>query len=83
MEEKTDDLEAELLNGILARGHLCGEDAKNRNHGHAPVVQFLHPHLVVVHVHTEGIAIVARLFLRVLSPPQLQWGASEEDAEEA
>ena len=73
----------ELLNGILAGGHLRGEDAKNRDHGHAPVVQLLHPHLVVVHVHAEGVAVIARLFLRVLPPPQLQWGASEEDAEEA
>ena len=29
---------SELLHGILAGGHLCGEDAKNRDHGHAPVV---------------------------------------------
>ena len=31
----------------------------------------------------KGVAVIARLFLRVLPPPQLQWGASEEDAEEA
>ena len=51
----------ELLNGVLAGGHLCGEDSENRDHCHAPVVELLHPHLVVVHVHAEGVPVVARL----------------------
>ena len=54
-------LKPELLHGVLAGGHLCGEDSENRDHGHAPVVELLHPHLVVVHVHAEGVPVVARL----------------------
>ena len=76
---------AELLNRIFASCTFCREDTEHRDHSHTSVVELLHSHLVIVHLNTEGVAIVARLLLTtwVLPPCQLQDSGQKEDGEEA
>jgi len=75
--------QTELLDRILARRNLRREDAKHGDHGHAPIGDLLHAHLLVVHVEAEGVTEVARLRALLLAPGQLQDCGEEEDAYEA
>merc|ERR1712039_966228 len=65
---KVQGLQTKLLNGVLARRQLRGEDAQHADHGHAAVVELLAPHLWRVHLQAHGVAKVARLILRGLPP---------------
>merc|ERR1711948_218130 len=80
---QVEELQTELLNGVLARRQLRGEDAQHADHGHAAVVELLAPHLWRVHLQAQGVAKVARLILQGLPPRQLQEPAGNEDRDEA
>mmetsp|Transcript_62133 Transcript_62133/g.138723 ORF Transcript_62133/g.138723 Transcript_62133/m.138723 type:complete len:215 (-) Transcript_62133:871-1515(-) len=65
--------EAELLDGIFAGVKLCRDNANGCEHSEASVVDFPLAHLLGVLVEADGVAEVARLLVRALSPcSQLQ-----------
>mmetsp|Transcript_27467 Transcript_27467/g.85733 ORF Transcript_27467/g.85733 Transcript_27467/m.85733 type:complete len:218 (+) Transcript_27467:99-752(+) len=76
-------LDAELLHGVEARGQLRDELPRDREHGHAAVVQLLAPHLLGVLVEAEGVAVAARLVGGLDPPGGLEHAHAEQQDREA
>merc|ERR1719447_409720 len=60
--------QAELLDGVLARQQLGGNDPEGREHSEPAVVDLTLAHLLVVLVQANGVAEVAGLLRGVLGP---------------
>jgi len=69
----------ELSQGVLASGQLSTEDAQHTDHGHAAVVDLLHPHILSVLVDTKRVAEVARVLSWLLLPDLLEGTTEQED----
>jgi len=72
--------ETQLLHAVLPRRKVRGDDAERREHGHAPVVDLLVPHVLGVLPEPGRVAEVPGL-LRGVLPPQAQLHGTRDQEE--